>query len=444
MNWTDPRLADWPEGADFPADLWVPPLGVWGQSVRVLVVQLLLLLRRLLLLLLLTRAPVSSQTPSDRDKMNGGWKAQGSLGFIKGGRATGEMTMWRTFKDESTDCKPSSDLRLFPMDSHDQRMTASLGRNVMGNTKLVRVDPDTGPAMLCGQFGTDVVMEQMEQGEEWHVTAVRWGVGQHTSGATGICYHDFYVEVHKRRVAQYYLVKVRAAAAAAADSATLLLQLLPLLTRLLTLLLLLTRSSPQALYPTALCGLLSLSALVVPAAEVASRMSVILTLFLTVFAIQWVTTDRLPKTPFLTKLDRIIALTVLFIVAIGLLSMGMKIALRFGADPETIETLEGYQFGVFAAVFLGYATQQLLVFHSIAHSKFTESAGPAMWTGAFWEASVDPVTGAIGTPRPLQGAIDRSEYALPIGGEAGTDKTTFESDGLKNGKAGSTSNPVAR
>ena len=110
--------------------------------------------------------------------------------------------MWWSFTDESVDCKGSSDLRMFPLDSHDQRMTASLGVNIMGSTKFVRVDADVGPNMLGTAFLTGVMMETMEQGEEWQVTSVRWGVGQHTSGATGAVYHDFIVEVHKRRVAQ--------------------------------------------------------------------------------------------------------------------------------------------------------------------------------------------------------------------------------------------------
>jgi hypothetical protein len=50
-QWEDPRLAGWSEDAEFPADLWVPPLAVWGRS-----------------------------SDGDREKMKGNWKSQGSLG----------------------------------------------------------------------------------------------------------------------------------------------------------------------------------------------------------------------------------------------------------------------------------------------------------------------------------------------------------------------------
>ena len=57
----------------------------------------------------------------------------------------------------------------------------------------------------------------------------------------------------------------------------------------------------KAVWPTLLCALLSVAALVVPTTELGDRFSILLTLFLTAYAIQWVSTDRLPKTPKLTR-----------------------------------------------------------------------------------------------------------------------------------------------
>jgi hypothetical protein len=96
----------------------------------------------------------------------------------------------------------------------------------------------------------------------------------------------------------------------------------------------------KALYPTAICGFLAMAALIVPADELGSRFGILLTLSLTVFAIQWITNDKLPKTSFLTKLDRQIGLTLLFITLLCCASMGLKAALRFGADTDDVERLE--------------------------------------------------------------------------------------------------------
>ena len=126
-----------------------------------------------------------------------------------------------------------------------------------------------------------------------------------------------------------------------------------------------------------------------------------LSVFLTVFAIQWVTTDRLPHTSFLTTLDKVIITTVLFIVAIGLVSMGMKGALRLGADADVIEKHELYQFVGFAAIFVGYTIKQAVTIARRGHRQCPSDIGLSPWEGSFWEADVDTATGEIGTPPPV-------------------------------------------
>ena len=130
-----------------------------------------------------------------------------------------------------------------------------------------------------------------------------------------------------------------------------------------------------------------------------------LSVFLTVFAIQWVTTDRLPHTSFLTTLDKVIITTVLFIVAIGLVSMGMKGALRLGADADVIEKHELYQFVGFAAIFVGYTIKQAVNIARRGHRLCPSDIGLSPWEGSFWEADVDTATGEVWIRRPLPGKV---------------------------------------
>ena len=55
--------------------LLVPPLAVWGNS-----------------------------SDSDREKMKGGWKQQGTLGLTATGKKRGELVMFRDFRYETVDC----------------------------------------------------------------------------------------------------------------------------------------------------------------------------------------------------------------------------------------------------------------------------------------------------------------------------------------------------
>jgi hypothetical protein len=335
-RWTDPRLADWPETAELPADLWVPPLAVWGNS-----------------------------SDSDREKMKGGWKQQGTLGLTATGKKRGELVMFRDFRYETVDCRSSADLHRFPFDSHVQRMTCSLGVDIYGSSKYVRWDPVDGPASLANQNNHNgKMLEKIFQADEWRVSSIVWGYAQHSSPSTGAVYHDFVVQVLRQRSAGFYLVK--------------------------------------ALYPTALCALLSLSALVIPAEELANRLTVVLSVFLTVFAIQWVTTDRLPHTSFLTTLDKIIITTVLFIVVIGLVSMCLKGALRVGVDAETIERHELYHFVFFTSLFALYSLNQAVAIARRGSSGCPADIGVSPWDGAVWQADVDTTTGELGEPRALK------------------------------------------
>jgi len=93
VSWIDPRLEGWPEDSVLPADLWLPPLFCYGTN-----------------------------TPEDEARIESGlWKQRGSLAFVPGGRATGELFLVTEITDEEVPCKYSTDLRDFPLDSHDRR-----------------------------------------------------------------------------------------------------------------------------------------------------------------------------------------------------------------------------------------------------------------------------------------------------------------------------------
>eukprot|EP01051_Picozoa_sp_SAG22_P000815 SAG22_NODE_26_length_29806_cov_19.885381_17_plen_277_part_00 len=218
QSWRDPRLAGWPDGAEFPDDLWVPPLFCFGRN-----------------------------TEEDTARLEAGtWRARGSVGFVPGGRATGEVMLDNPITDEVVPCKYSADLRQFPLDSHDIILCVSTPPQ--GGSALVVHDPSTGPALL-GEEGVPHSRERTTQllGEgqsgEWTTTRIAWGFGQHGSQATGIVYHDACVVLTRRRVPLFYLYK--------------------------------------GVYPTAMCGLISLSALIIPSDELEARLSVLLSLFLT-------------------------------------------------------------------------------------------------------------------------------------------------------------------
>eukprot|EP01052_Picozoa_sp_SAG31_P039084 SAG31_NODE_5346_length_2594_cov_6.626052_2_plen_321_part_00 len=270
------------------------------------------------------------------------------------------------------DCKSSADIRSFPLDSHTVVLFTSLGRTVRGNDGLVRFAPFAGSLTRntipelgsnpdvrvdAKRFPEEAAIDSVQQGDEWRTVRLEWGFGHHTSSASGVSYHDFVVMITRRREPGYYLTK--------------------------------------ALYPTAICGLLSTAGLIVPADELANRFGILLTLFLTVFAIQWITNDRLPKVSFLTRLDRQIVMTLVFIVFICLVSMGLAAALRLGADTRLIEELEVYAFGLFGVMWVLVFVKQGWAIYRHESSHEGSGGGAELsgfvkwWAGCRWVAEVE-------------------------------------------------------
>lgn len=315
--------------------------------------------------------------------LDSGPRMGGSLGFTKGGEKTGSLGLMLVLQKVSISCKTSADIQHFPLDTHRVQLFFSLGKTTNGASVQVRYEP-YGAGMLADGYmpgEEDKSVDKIAQADEWHTTRIDWGFAQHSSSASGLDYHDALVIMTRRRVPSYYLMK--------------------------------------ALYPTAVCGFLGLASLIVPAEDLDSRFGILLTLFLTVFAIQWITNDRMPKTPFLTKLDVQIAMTLIHIILMCVCSMVLKAALRFGADTKVIEQWELGTFVFFAAAWvLGFGSQAWAIYkHETSHAgtKVRDEYWD-WWEGCRWEADVEE-DGRVGPARSVAGGIaefSRAQTGNPV------------------------------
>ena len=221
--------------------------------------------------------------------------AAGSLSLKD--RAKGTLLWMVQNKGVVFNCKKTHDITEFPFDSQIVLIFFSCGKTVAGATDCVRFSADSDMAT----FGAPGRGERIERQAEWETTAVAYGTCQHSSSIKS--YHNAYVAVKRRRVPDWYLHK--------------------------------------GLGPTVMCAVLSLTALVVPSeTNIGDRLATLLTLLLTVFAVQWVTQDRLPRTPDLTYMDRVVNLVVCLIVLSSVFSALFMLAVRLGYSPETIDLAE--------------------------------------------------------------------------------------------------------
>ena len=192
------------------------------------------------------------ELPSDAE--SGYMSRSGSLGFRD--RATGHLVLMFQVRETSL-CKPTHDIRNFPFDHHIVTLKISCAQTVAGCDDYVRFKSlaDAGGDGFAGIERSQpgfLQVRKLELQDEWETFGVCWGLAQHASAVAK--YHDAVVAIQRRRVPRYYLHK--------------------------------------ALYPTLTCALLSTAALVVPAEDISDRFSILLTLFLSVYAIQWVTSER--------------------------------------------------------------------------------------------------------------------------------------------------------
>jgi hypothetical protein len=220
--------------------------------------------------------------------------AAGSLSLKD--RSTGTLLWMMQKRGVVYNCRQSHDITEFPFDSQIVTITFTCGKTVAGATDRVRLSADRDMAV----FGSPGRPERIERQAEWATTAVAYGICQHSSSVKS--YHNAYVALKRRRIPSWYIHK--------------------------------------GLAPTIMCAVLSLTALVVPSDSIGDRLATLLTLLLTVFAVQWVTQDRLPRVPELTYMDQVVNLVVSLILLSALVSAFFMLALRADYAPETVERAE--------------------------------------------------------------------------------------------------------
>jgi hypothetical protein len=225
----------------------------------------------------------------------GAWNDGASAGtttFAPGGEGTGALKMTRVIAS-TVACK--RDIAYFPLDTHCIIIRMTLGQTGLGTTKYATAGNRPG---VDGQLLLNVREINdaggIPQADEWVVRGVGFGLAYHQSGVNR--YDDIILNLHRRRDPTYFIHK--------------------------------------AIYPLMAAVLMSSAAVVLPAEALADRIGLVFTLFLTVFAIQWVTTDRLPRTPFLTQLDRINTSAIVMYVLLAMTSIGLHLAIRLGVTGE--------------------------------------------------------------------------------------------------------------
>ena len=225
----------------------------------------------------------------------------GAIAFTATGREIGEVTQVKNLNLEA-DCSTTANINLFPLDSHFVSMVITLGTSGTATTESVRysLEDKHSELVLSYDVGTSRIDPNAKvlcrTQEEWITTGVYWSVAQHVSSSSGNTYSDFILGFERKRMPTYMLHK--------------------------------------AVYPTLLCAYFGLCTSLVPSSELEGRISLLLSLFLTIYAIQWVTSDRIPRTPELTKVDKLVSGVVVYLVSIATASAALVIAERGGLLDE--------------------------------------------------------------------------------------------------------------
>lgn len=173
-RWIDPRLAGWPVGKDFPPNLWTPDLSTFG-------------------------------TPSDSVKemlLQKEHTEFGSIAFDGGeaGRAEGKLFLVFHAVTEDLDCRASSNIEAFPLDSHHLLVGVSVGKTIEGCSEKVVWDPGCADGLFGGVSGEMDAIEVQQEDDEWEIYRVVWGFMEHGSKASGLSYHDAMIRFERRRL----------------------------------------------------------------------------------------------------------------------------------------------------------------------------------------------------------------------------------------------------
>lgn len=297
----------------------------------------------------------------------------GAIAFTRRGRKMGEVTQVKNVNIEA-DCSTTADIQNFPLDGHFVCLVVTLGTSGTATTDSVRYCMGDKHAELVLSYdaatgGTDPSAKVIcRTQEEWVTTGVYWAVGQHVSVATGNAYSDFLIGFERKRTPTYMLHK--------------------------------------AVYPTMLCAYFGLCTSLVPSSELEGRLSLLLSLFLTIYAIQWVTSDRMPRTSDLTKVDQLVSAVVVYLVSIATSSVALAIAeRRMLLNESEVEAAEVY-------VSVGSATVLLwlcvYVYLQIRRQELGGSSSSGRDVSANWHAAPFGITTFRG--RAFRRLTDKEGY----------------------------------
>jgi hypothetical protein len=93
------------------------------------------------------------------------------------------MTYTPKMIEEVIDCRKSSDVSMFPLDSHDIIIVMTIGRSVAGADDRVCLDPDAAASMFTDPRTMATMV--LPQDLEWPVATITWGLAQHSSSESG-------------------------------------------------------------------------------------------------------------------------------------------------------------------------------------------------------------------------------------------------------------------
>ena len=166
---------------------------------------------------------------------------------------------------------------------------------------------------------------QRRQGE-FVCTAVTFGIFKHSSPNTGLVYRDCIWSLHIKRDPTYYIFK-------------------------------------GAVPIYVIVGFAFFQFAMDVDAQLTERLNFLVALMLSSFAIQWTVTDRLPRVPFVTALDRLIfaSLLALFMMALGsVLTNQFVCGGRLGGcDDVNIKEIRKWDRGCLGATFAAFVAMHL-------------------------------------------------------------------------------------
>ena len=223
---------------------------------------------------------------------------------------------------------------------------------------------------------------QRRQGE-FVCTAVTFGVFKHSSPNTGLVYRDCIWSLHVQRDPTYYIYK-------------------------------------GAVPIYVIVGFAFFQFAMEVDQELTERLNFLVALMLSSFAIQWTVTDRLPRVPFVTALDRLIfaSLLALFMMALGSVLTQQVVCggRRGGCDDVDIKRIRRWDRGCLCATLAAFVAMHLDILRRVR--AFTKQKGSHRTWKAVWKSEFGrPTPSTRRCPRDRVGSMAGRLTTVHTGGK---------------------------